>query len=392
VPAGVVVFASLFASQAGLIALTPVLTGVAEDFGVTTAEAGQLRTLAGLVAAVASLVVAACGERVRLRTLLGSGLALLAFGSLGSSFAPTLGLLALAQCVTGIGVALLLSAGTAAAGEWAAPGRSASLLSWALVGQAGAWVVGMPAIGVLGEAGWRYAFAVSLVAAVAAGLAVALGPGSPASVRADGAVRALLRDRCVRRWALGELLAFSAWTGTLVYSGALFVESYGTSATGTGIVLAVGGAAYFPGSFLARRLADRHARRLLLGLGVAAACSVALLGVVRAGLWQSAAVFALLGALGGARTLAGSTLGIAVAPDRKLAVMSVRAAALQFGYLIGAGLGGAALSAGGYSGLGSMLAVLFLAGAAPQVVALRNARLAARADLRVKDPLVLLPR
>ena len=373
-PAEIAVFVCLFASQAGLISLTPVLARIAEDFGVTTANVGQLRTLAGLVAGVTCLAIAALGGRLGLRTLLGAGLVLLVLGSLGSAFAQGLGLLALGQCATGAAVALLLSGGTAAASEWAAPGRSSRLLSWALIGQAAAWVVGMPAVGALGEAGWRLGFAVPLAAGLVAWVAVRLGPASPTRAPAGGGVRTLLHDRAVRRWALGELLAFSAWTGTLVYGGALFVESYGLSASATGLVLAACGAAYFPGSMLARRFAACHASRLLVGLGLAAAVSIAVLGAVRVNLWQSAAIFALLGVLGGARTLAGSTLGIALAPDRKLAVMSVRAAAVQFGYLIGAGLGGAALAFGGYAALGLTFGVLFVAGTAPHVLAARVGR------------------
>jgi predicted MFS family arabinose efflux permease len=374
VPAGVAVFVCLFASQAGLMSLTPVLARVAEDFGVTTADAGQLRTLAGLVAGVTCLAIAALGGRFGLRTLLSTGLVLLALGSLGSAFAPGIGVLAVAQCATGTAVALLLSGGTAAASEWAAPGKSSRLLSCALVGQAAAWVVGMPAIGALGEADWRLALVVPLAAGVAAAAAIRLGPDSSTRNPVPGGVRALFREREVRRWALGELLAFSAWTGTLVYGGALFVETYGLSAGVTGLVLAGCGAAYFPGSLLARRIADRHARRLLVGLGLAAAVSIALLGAVRTSLWQSVALFALLGVLGGARILAGSTLGVALASDRKLAVMSVRAAVVQFGYLAGAGLGGAALAFGGYAALGWTFAALFLAGTAPHALAARARR------------------
>jgi hypothetical protein len=40
-----VLFLCLFAAQLGLIALSPVLVEVAGDFGVSTAAAGQLRTV-----------------------------------------------------------------------------------------------------------------------------------------------------------------------------------------------------------------------------------------------------------------------------------------------------------------------------------------------------------
>jgi hypothetical protein len=46
--------------------------------------------------------------------------------------------------------------------------------------------------------------------------------------------------------------------------------------------------------------------------------------------------------------------------DDLVAVMSLRAAANQFGYLLGAATGGAALAFGGFPALGLMLAALFL--------------------------------
>ena len=49
----------LFAAQASVVVLSPVLSGVAADFGVSTATAGQLRSLSG---AVALLIVATSRE------------------------------------------------------------------------------------------------------------------------------------------------------------------------------------------------------------------------------------------------------------------------------------------------------------------------------------------
>jgi predicted MFS family arabinose efflux permease len=73
-----------------------------------------------------------------------------------------------------------------------------------------------------------------------------------------------------------------------------------------------------------------------------------------------------MAAIGG-RTIAGSGFGLDAAPDQRVAVMGLRAAAVQFGYLLGAASGGAALATGGYSLLGATLGVLFLLGVAPHL-------------------------
>ena len=56
--------------------------------------------------------------------------------------------------------------------------------------------------------------------------------------------------------------------------------------------------------------------------------------------------------------MTGSALGLAVAGDDTVGGMGLRTAAQQFGYLAGAGLGGAALAGFGYAGLGVLLGAL----------------------------------
>ena len=167
---------------------------------------------------------------------------------------------------------------------------------------------------------------------------------------------------------LGELLASSAWIGTLVFSGALFTESYGTTTIVTGVVLAAGAAAYVAGNVSFRRVVACRAHILLVRLSVVLAVGVALFGIVRPALPVSAALFAATAFVAGGRVLIGSAVGLEAAPERRLAVMGARAAAQQLGYFLGAAAAGAALSAGGYPGFGLALGFLFLLSAVPFLV------------------------
>lgn len=372
----VALFLCLFASQAGVLVLSPVLVEIAGDFGTSTAAVGQLRAITGLVAGVTALVLGRFAGRAALRDLLIGGATLLAVGSLLSAVAPTFWFLGVAQIPIGVGIAVLLSAGVAGAGEWAPPGERVHVLSWALVGPPVAWIVGMPVIGVVAEQSWRLAFvAMPLAASALALLALALcAAGPPVSRVAGTEVIRLVRERMVGAWALGELLAFSAWTGILVYAGALFIESYDASTTTTGLVLAAGAVAYVPGNMLARRFVERSTRTILISFALASAAAALVFGAWRPALAASACVFAVLGFLGGGRTLAGSMFGLDATGDRKLAVMSLRAAAVQFGYLIGAAVGGIALTVAGYAALGLVFAVLFAAAVVPHLVVRRGER------------------
>ena len=121
-------------AQTGLLTLGLILSSVARDFGVSTATAGQLRTLAGLAGGIAALVVAAAGRRVGIRWLLLVGNWLLALGAVGSAAAPNLIVLAIAQAVVGAAAGLLISGGQAAAAPWAPAEQRAAALAWASLG------------------------------------------------------------------------------------------------------------------------------------------------------------------------------------------------------------------------------------------------------------------
>jgi predicted MFS family arabinose efflux permease len=366
--ASIVLFLCLFASQSGLIALSPVLVDVASDFGVSTAEAGQLRTIAGLAAGFTALALPVVARRLCLRPLLVSGACLLAVGAVTTGAAPTFAVLALAQLLVGVAVAVVVASATAAAAEWAPPEGRARVLSWALIGNPAAWIVGMPVIGLLGEASWRYgSLALPLAAAIAAAVTASRAPGCTAKARDVSGISAALSDPSIRRWALSELAANSAWIGVLVYAGALFVESYGSSSAATGVILAVAAAAFLAGNLAFRRAAARDPRRLLIRLALAMAVLVALFGAVRPTTAVSAIVLASTAFLGGGRSLLGNAVGLHAARDRRVAAMAARAAANQFGYFVGAAAGGLALSLSGYAGLGLLLALLFVLAAAALV-------------------------
>ena len=357
-----ILFVCLFAAQASLIALTPVLAQVASDLGVSTAAAGQLRTLSGITAGTVALVLAFTrrARRIDLRELLTAGAVVLAGASVASALAPGFVVLAAAQVGVGVGVGLLVTAGTTAAAEWVLPEHRAQVLSWALIGMPAAWIVGMPVIGSLGEIDWRYVWiALPLTAAVVAAIAVTAGPRSSGRTVPCGSLVGVLAAGPTARWLLGEVLANSAWIGTLVYAGALFAESYSTTPAAIGFLLALAACAFVAGNLWFRRWVAREARTSLVRLALVLAVGVAAFGVVRPSPAASTVLLSVVAFVAGGRTLLGSAFGLTVSPERRMAIMGARAAANQYGYFFGSAIGGLALSTAGYTGLGLLLGALF---------------------------------
>jgi DHA1 family inner membrane transport protein len=373
----VVAFLALFASAAGVLTLTPILSDVAADFDMSLAEAGQLRILAAPLAALVAVAAGRSLVRFSPRALLGLGSALLALGSIASAVAPTFALLAAAQVPAWAGAATLIAAGVAATASWSEPESRTRVVAHALAGPPTAWIVGMPVIGVVAEVNWRIAFvALPLPAALLVGVAVARRPGDAplTGAGAPGSLAGLLGRGEARRWALGELLANSAWAGTLVFSGALFTEKFGMSTVTTGVALAGVAAAYLAGNRLAGRTDPSRARRAMLEGSVGASVAVALTWALTPPVGITLLLFAAAAFVAARRTVAGTVYGFQVSGDLGREVGSIRAATDQIGYLVGSLLGGLALAIGGFSTLAVGFGGLFLASTLPYVCIRRACR------------------
>ena len=361
----VTLFAALFAAQAALIAMSPVLAQAASDLHVSIAAAGQLRTVTGLAAGLTALMLGAVTARVALGRLLLGASGLLAVGSLASALAPSYPLLVAAQLPVGVAVAALTSVGTLAAAEWVHPDLRTRALSWALVGQPAAWIVGMPLVGLLGERSWRYGWlALPLAAAISAGLLAAPRAGRQPAASRPARARTAVRDPMIARWLASELLANTAWAGTLVFAGALFTESYETSTALTGCLLAVAAAAYVAGNLACRRLVRREPRAVLVLVASSLALVDGLFGIARMDVLGSAALLAGAAFLAGGRTLVTSAFALSTPPDVRPAITHLRAATMQFGYFVGSLVGGIALATGGYGALGLAMGLCFVGAAA----------------------------
>jgi predicted MFS family arabinose efflux permease len=220
---------------------------------------------------------------------------------------------------------------------------------------------------VLNDLGWRWGWAIVPVAALAALLVVPVAPASASPpLRRRDTWRAW-RDRRTRRWAVGELMAYAGWGGTLVYAGSLLADSYDLSAAAVAPLLAVAAAAYFPAAFAGRRRLGGDVERLLASLALALAVGSLLFGVLRLSTDFSVAIFALLVLTAGARTVIGSAVGVRALPRHTVSVGAMRSVATQLGYLLGAAVGGVALNIGGYTALGIALAGFFGLAALPHL-------------------------
>ena len=338
--------------------LAPIIVAVGHDLHQSVSAIGQARTILAGVAALASLRVGRRIDRMGVRPALLRG-GLLALAGLGATAAaPSLAVLYAGHAVIGLGVAFLLSAGFAGTGAWFDARDAAWALGFVVGAQSIAWILGNPLVGLLTDAvSWRLAYAVPGAFVIGALVAAFLAPRGHTPVEEPGGVTDVLADRSARRWAIAELAAYSVWTAELTYIGAFYVKEYGVRVSLVGVLLAVGSLAFLIATLNTDRLVRRvGARRPLVVAGaLAMGCVAAVIFNVTPSVAFTLALFFVMALCAGVRTTSSSALALSQLPEQPGSMMAARSASAQFGYMVGALLGGVVLAVADFGTLGFVL-------------------------------------
>jgi predicted MFS family arabinose efflux permease len=347
------------ATQASIVTLAPIIVAVGHDLDHSVSAVGQARTILSGVAALASLRVGRWIDRMGPRAAIVRGASLALAGLIATAAAPSLAVLYAGHAVIGLGVGFLLSGGFAGVGAWFDERDTAWALGFVVGSQSISWILGNPLVGLLTDAvSWRLAYAVPGVFVAGALVAALLAPRDRAPTSATpGGVGRVLANRSARRWAIAELVAYSVWTAELTYIGAFYITEYGVRESVVGVLLAVGSSAFLIATLSTDRLVRRvGARRPLvvvsaLGMGSLAAVIFNVTPAVAFTL----ALFFVMALFAGVRTTSSSALALSQLPAQPGSMMVARSASAQFGYMVGALLGGVVLALADFGALGFVL-------------------------------------
>ncbi|MBX5469015.1 MAG: MFS transporter, partial [Thermoleophilaceae bacterium] len=351
------------ATQSSVVVLAPIVVAVGRDLGASVSAVGQARSILSGTAVLLSLAIGPLIDRLGVRPLLVGGSALALLGAAATAAAPSLAFLYAAQAIAGAGVAALLSAGFAGVAAYFEEHEAPRAMGYVVAAQSLAWIVGNPIIGLVTDAvSWRLAYAVPACFALAALIAGRLAPaprrGRVAAPGEEGlgGMLAVVRDRSARRWALAELIAYSAWTAELTYIGAFYIQSYGVEESLVGFLLAVGSLAFMLSTLRTARLAERFGRKRVIvagavGMGALLAVGLSLTPAV----WFTLALFFCMALCAGVRSTGSSALGLSQLPSHPGSMMAARTASAQLGYMVGALAGGAVLALADFETLGFVL-------------------------------------
>jgi predicted MFS family arabinose efflux permease len=349
------------ATQASIVVLAPIIVAVGHDLHHSVSAIGQARTILSGTAAVASLLVGRWIDRRGVRPAILRGAWLALAGLALTAAAPDLPVFYAGHVLVGLGVAFLLSGGFAGAGAWFDARDAAWALGFVVGSQSIPWILGNPLVGLLTDAvSWRLAYAVPgafVAAALIAGLVAPRTRPVPRPAGERSGVGQVLADPSARRWAIAELVAYSVWTSELTYLGAFYVKEYGVRESLVGVLLAVGSFAFLVATLNTDRIVRRVGSRrpVIVAGALAMGGFAAVIFNVTPSVAFTVGLFSVMALCGGVRATSSSALALSQLPSQPGSMMAARTAAAQFGYMVGAMLGGVVLAVSDFGTLGFVL-------------------------------------
>ncbi|GAB3494648.1 MFS transporter [Nocardiopsis coralliicola] len=334
------------------------LPEIAGDLRVGEGAAGQLVTVFSLTYAAAAPAAAVLTARLPRRRVLISGMLLFAAANAAVLAAPGYAAVLGLRVLAAASAAAVTPALFGTAERLSAPERTGRAIAAVGAGLTIALLAGVPAGTLIGGAfGWRAAFgAVALAAlAVAAGLALLLPP-LPAPPGASGTAARLriLAQPAVLSCAAGTAVGATGGLLTFTYIAPIVRDLSGAGGPALAGFIALAGAAAAAGTFAGGAATDRWGadRALLAAFGVLLAATLGLLGIGLAGGGAApagavAAVLAVWGFGGWAFNPPMNTRALRLAGDAGTEAVALTTSALYIGVAAAGALGGAAVAYGG---------------------------------------------
>lgn len=340
----------------GAFVVIGTLTPIAESFGLTPAQAGNLMVLyAGVYAVTSPILVSATGQVGR-RRVLAFAMALFALAALISALAPGAAVLFAARVLAAAAAGMVTPVAAAVVAGLSPPGKQGAALSMVFLGFSLSQVIGVPLGSFLAYTfGWRVAF--WLVVALAAPCALLIWLKVPAGLRfAPVGLRHLARVIGDARLMLAVAFTTVFLAGSYViftYIAPLLETTMGFGRDGITATLTLAGLGAVAGSLMGGALTDRiGAQRTLALLCLAQMAIMPLFSTLPLPLAAVLALAAVWSLFGWSFMPAQQVRLIARSPDNANVLLALNAGGVYLGAAAGSALGGAVIAKAGLGALG----------------------------------------
>jgi len=289
----------LFIVGTNAFVIAGLLPRIADTLGVTPAVVSYSITFYALVVAIVAPVLSITLARMSRTTLMASGLALIAVGTVLAALSHDIVLFTLGRMIAGAGGAALVPSATAAATAIVPPARRGTAIAFVSAGFTLSTAIGAPLGTAIGEVGgWE------LPLWVLAGLAALLVPavvfgvrGIPLPAAASFRRRlSALRDRRLVLTLLAGLLMFASFNSVYIFSSTITQHATGGSGSLLAALLFAYGLAGIVGNVFAGPLTDRAGSRrfAIATIGIQVLLLLAL-PLLDGGFWGTAVLFVIWG-------------------------------------------------------------------------------------------------
>jgi predicted MFS family arabinose efflux permease len=365
-PIFAVLFVALFAIGIDNYIVAAILPEIAHDLAVTIGVVGLLASAYALPNAFLAPVFGPLSDRFGRKVVMLAGMGLFIAAVAVSAVAPGFEVLLVARVVNGLGAAIVLPAAFAYVSDQTPAAQRGRAISTLFTAYPASTLLGLPLGGLAAAAaGWRASFGLVLVMAVVALVLLARLPADRARGGAAIGYTARLREVAGSRRVLGALSVTAVWftaaLGMFAYVGEFYHRSFGFGSGEIGLVFVVIGLVGVASTRLGGRFIDALGakRSVLMGIAcygtavfllpfTAVALPVALANFV---LW----VFGVWFGLPAQQTIVSDLL-----PESRGTTLAFNSSAMYLGGVVGPGVAGAILGAGGFELLAPVAASVAL--------------------------------
>ncbi|MFT4192172.1 MAG: MFS transporter [Comamonas sp.] len=337
-----------FAIGTGEFVIMGLLPEVAQGLQVSIPQAGHVISAYALGVTLGAPVLAVACARWPRRLLLIALMLLFAAGNFASALAPGYLSLNALRFLAGVPHGTYFGVAALVAAALAPPGQRARAVGWLMLGLTTATVLGVPLAAWLGQVlGWRYAFVLVGVLALAAAVLIQRWlPFMPADAAASP-LRELGALRRKQVWMTLGIAAIGLGGMFSVYSyiKPTLMEVAGLSIQGVPVVLALFGIGMVAGNLIGPPLADKSLNRTMGGLLLWAFVVLLAFGFTAHWVWLACLNVFLIGTM----VAIGPVLQIRlmdVAGDAQTLAAALNHSAFNTANALGAWLGGLTIAAG----------------------------------------------
>jgi MFS transporter, DHA1 family, inner membrane transport protein len=328
----------------GVLLPAGILNDLANEFSVSSATAGYLTLIGGLVVCIGAPLVAGFTSKIDRRSLLTLSLILYGAGHLASIFVQNFTLLLIIRAVMIVGAAIFTPQAAATAGLLVPLEKRASAIAFIFIGWSSATVIGIPLGAYFSSLlGWRLVYFVMGVICLLAALLVwrTLRGGLFVTPLDRQAWKRALGNPVILSVLLVTLLSMAGQFTALSYFAPIIVGAFNGGVEQVALTFAVAGITNVIGNTIASRIVMRFGADAVIAAAIA--CLVLGLGFFAASFGYLIPALVGIGIFGlgsfSSNSLQQSRL-VALAPTLAAATVALNTSVVYLGQAVGAYVGG----------------------------------------------------